>query len=72
MTPQVPVGAVTVAIRQIVLLSVPSPTGWRHVGQTALRLFGPERTHPFLFRAVVRAGLETARAKDGAQVIPWR
>jgi inhibitor of KinA len=80
LTPQVPVGAVTVAIRQIVLFSVPSPTGWRHVGQTALRLFDPERAEPFLlragdeilFRAVDRAGLENARAMGGARVIPWR
>ncbi len=80
LTPQVPVGAVTVAIRQIVLFSVPSPTGWRHVGQTALRLFDPERADPFLlragdeilFRAVDRAGLENARANGGARVIPWR
>jgi len=80
LTPQVPVGAVTVAIRQIVLFSVPSPTGWRHVGQTALRLFDPERAEPFLlsagdeilFRAVDRACLETARVLGGAKVIPWR
>lgn len=79
LTPQVPVGAVTVAIRQIVLFSVPSPTGWRHVGQTAVRLFDPERPAPFLlrpgdevlFRAVDRAGLEAARANGGARTIPW-
>ena len=80
LTSQVPVGALTVAIRQIVLFSVPSPTGWRHVGQTALRLFDPARETPvllragdeILFRAVDRAGLEAARAAGGAQVIPWR
>lgn len=80
LTPQVPAGAMTVAIRQIVLFSVPSPTGWRHVGQTAVRLFDPERADPFLlrpgdevlFRAVDRAGLEHARAEGGAEVIPWR
>ncbi|MFN4059102.1 MAG: 5-oxoprolinase subunit B family protein [Roseinatronobacter sp.] len=33
LTSQVPVGAVTVAIRQVVLFSFPSPTGWRHVGR---------------------------------------
>lgn len=80
LSPQVPPGAVTVAIRQVVLFSVASPTGWRHVGQTAVRLFDPGRADPFLLRpgdavlftAVDRAGLETARAAGGAEVIPWR
>lgn len=80
LTPQVPEGALTVAIRQIVLFSVASPTGWRHVGQTALRLFDPARKDPFLlrpgdellFRATDRATLEAARQDGGAQVIPWR
>ncbi|HMO71236.1 MAG TPA: carboxyltransferase domain-containing protein [Paracoccaceae bacterium] len=47
---RVPDGAVTVAIRQVVLFSVASPTGWRHVGQTALRLFRPESGIPSLLR----------------------
>ena len=80
LTAQVPAGAVTVAIRQIVLFSVPSPTGWRHVGQTAVNLFDPTRAEPFLlrpgddvlFRCVDRAALEAAREQGGAQVIPWR
>ncbi|MCT4558730.1 MAG: allophanate hydrolase subunit 1 [Pelagimonas sp.] len=50
LTPQVPVGALVVAIRQFVLFSVSTPTGWRHVGQTAARLFQPTRAQPFLLR----------------------
>ncbi|MGR3363502.1 MAG: 5-oxoprolinase subunit B family protein [Maritimibacter harenae] len=50
LTPRVPVGALTVAIRQLVLFSVSTPTGWRHVGQTAFRLFRPEDETPFLLR----------------------
>ncbi|WP_136441147.1 5-oxoprolinase subunit B family protein [Pacificoceanicola onchidii] len=50
LTPQVPVGALVVAIRQLVLFSVSTPTGWRHVGQTAARLFQPESETPFLLR----------------------
>jgi KipI family sensor histidine kinase inhibitor len=73
LNPNVPAGAVVVAIRQIVLFSVASPTGWQHVGQTALRLFDPGRAEPFLlrpgdevlFEAVDRAGLEAARAAGG-------
>lgn len=50
LTPQVPEGALAVAIRQMVLFSVSTPTGWRHVGQTALRLFRPAAANPFLLR----------------------
>ncbi|GAB4272568.1 MAG: 5-oxoprolinase subunit PxpB [Pararhodobacter sp.] len=50
LTPRVPEGAVTVAIRQIVLFAISAPTGWRHVGQTAFRLFRPEAPEPFALR----------------------
>jgi KipI family sensor histidine kinase inhibitor len=50
LTDRVPVGALTVAIRQLTLFSVSTPTGWRHIGQTALRLFRPDSDAPFLLR----------------------
>lgn len=50
LTPQVPEGAVVVAIRQIVLFSVTTPTGWRHIGQTRFRLFRPDNDQPFVLR----------------------
>ncbi|WP_224814154.1 allophanate hydrolase subunit 1 [Hasllibacter sp. MH4015] len=50
LTKQVPVGAVTVAIRQIVLFSVSAPTGWRQVGQTAFQLFRKDDDAPFVPR----------------------
>lgn len=50
LTDNVPIGALTVAIRQLVLFSVTTPTGWRHVGQTAIRLFQPDSETPFLLR----------------------
>ncbi len=70
LTAQVPEGALAVAIRQMVLFSVPTPTGWRHVGQSALRLFRPESDRPFLlrpgdavlFHPVDRAALERLKA----------
>ena len=46
-TKQVPVGAITVAIRQIVLFSTPNPTGWRQVGQCAFQSFRPNQANPF-------------------------
>ena len=51
LTPRVQPGALTLAIRQLVLFSVPSQTGWRQVGQTAARLFDPDAAQPFLLRA---------------------
>lgn len=50
LTERIPVGAVCVAIRQIVLFSASTPTGWRHVGQTAFRAFRPEADRPFPLR----------------------
>lgn len=50
LTPQVPAGALLVAIRQMVLFSVTAPTGWRHVGQTHARLFRVDSDTPFLLR----------------------
>ncbi|TRD23529.1 5-oxoprolinase subunit B family protein [Palleronia caenipelagi] len=48
LTAKVPVGALTVAIRQLVLFAVSTPTGWRHIGQTAFRAFRPESNTPFV------------------------
>lgn len=50
LTRSVPVGALAVAIRQFVLFSVSAPTGWRHVGQTAVKLFQPDAAEPFILR----------------------
>ena len=50
LTEKVPVGALVVAIRQLIIFSVSTPTGWRHIGQTAFRLFRPEAEVPFVLR----------------------
>ncbi|MFN3641967.1 MAG: carboxyltransferase domain-containing protein [Gemmobacter sp.] len=76
LTPRVPEGALVVAIRQAVVFAIPSPIGWRHVGQTALALFRPDRPDPFLlrpgdavlFEAVGRAALDRLRAAGGGAV----
>ena len=47
LTPMVPVGALVLAISQFVLFSGPTPTGWRHVGQTAFRCFRPDMEQSF-------------------------
>ena len=50
LTPKVPEAALVVAIRQLVIFSVSTPTGWRQIGQTAFRLFRPESEEPFMLR----------------------
>lgn len=50
LTPQVPAGALVVAVRQVVLFANPSATGWRWVGQTAFRPFRPELADAFALR----------------------
>ncbi len=47
LNPQVPGGALVVAIRQLIIFAGPAPTGWRHVGQTAFRCFRPRAAQPF-------------------------
>jgi len=47
LTPMVPEGALVLAISQFVLFSGPTPTGWRHVGQTAFRCFQPDSGQSF-------------------------
>ncbi len=47
LTPEVPAGALVLAISQLVLYSGAAPTGWRHVGQTAFRCFRPDQEPAF-------------------------
>ena len=46
LTKSVPAGALIVAIRQLIVFTNASPTGWRHVGQTAFRPFRPDTAVP--------------------------
>lgn len=50
LNPQVPGGALVVAIRQLIVFAGPAPTGWRHIGQTAFRCFRPEAEDPITLR----------------------
>ncbi len=47
LTPQVPAGALIVAVRQLVLFTNPNATGWRHIGQSGFRPFSDRRADPF-------------------------
>ena len=66
LTKSVPSGALVVAIRQLIVFTNASPTGWRHIGQTAFRTFRPASDMPFplspgdelVFPSVTRQELE--------------
>ncbi|MFK7882168.1 allophanate hydrolase subunit 1 [Roseobacter sp.] len=47
LTKSVPSGALVAAIRQLIVFTAPTPTGWRHVGQTAFRNFVLDSLEPF-------------------------
>ena len=74
LTAQVPAGAVVAAIRQFNIFTNATPTGWRHIGQSAFRHFRPEATDPFACRPgdevnlvpVSREELADIRASDRA------
>ncbi len=72
LTPKVPQGALVLAVSQFVLFADVSPTGWRHVGQTAFRTYHPEAAEPFalrpgdemLFFPVTKAELQRRQDND--------
>lgn len=47
----VPAQALVVALRQLIIFTNETPTGWRHIGQTAFKCFDKNREDPFAFRA---------------------
>lgn len=49
LTESLPRGALIVAVRQLIIWAADAPTGWRHVGQTAFRVYRPEQDDAFAF-----------------------
>ena len=47
LTDSLPRGALICAVRQLIIWAAEAPTGWRHIGQTAFRVYLPEATDPF-------------------------
>lgn len=64
LTPRVPPGTITAALRQIVLFAAPSPTGWHVLGRAALRPFAPEAARPFLLLPGDRLRFQPADAAE--------
>lgn len=68
LTAEVPAGGLCVAIRQLVLFPVATPTGWRQIGQTAVRLFSPDGDTPFLLQPGDEVRFNAVSAKDLAEL----
>lgn len=49
LTENLPRGALITAVRQLIIWAADAPTGWRHIGQTAFRVYLPETAQPFAF-----------------------
>jgi allophanate hydrolase subunit 1 len=72
LTPSVPPGSLVIAIRQLIIFTNASPTGWRHIGQTAWQNYRPDASQPFalspgdelVFPSVSRAELLRIRGQD--------
>ena len=50
LTDSLPRGALITAVRQLIIWAADAPTGWRHIGQTAFRVYLPETSDPFAFQ----------------------
>ncbi|WP_439154001.1 5-oxoprolinase subunit B family protein [Yoonia sp.] len=47
LTEKMPNGALVTAVRQLIVFAADAPTGWRHIGQTAFRVYQPDAEQPF-------------------------
>ena len=47
LTESLPRGALITAVQQLIIWGADAPTGWRHIGQTAFRVYLPETDTPF-------------------------
>ena len=72
LTGSVPPGSLVIAIRQLIIFTNASPTGWRHIGQTAFRNFREESDTPFalspgdelIFPSITRAQYDKILNQD--------
>ena len=64
--PQVPRGAVVVAVRQVIPFANAAPTGWWQIGQTAFRCYARAGTPPIPLRAGDSVRFEPVPARNFA------
>lgn len=67
-TPEVPQGAVVVAVRQVIPFANAAPTGWRQIGRTAFRCYARNGSPPIPLKAGDSVRFDPAQAKDFARL----
>ena len=60
----VPEGSVGIANNQTGIYPVASPGGWQLIGRTPIRLFSPERSNPFIYKAGDRIRFKPISEED--------
>ena len=60
----VPEGSVGIANNQTGIYPVASPGGWQLIGRTPIRLFAPERSNPFIYKAGDRIKFKPISEED--------
>ena len=68
LTESLPRGALITAVRQLIIWAADAPTGWRHIGQTAFRVYRPETSTPFAFEPGDAVQFEAVSAADFAAI----
>lgn len=67
-TPEVPRGAVVVAVRQVIPFANAAPTGWRQIGRTAFRCYSRDGEPPIPLKAGDSVAFDPVPAKDFARL----
>jgi KipI family sensor histidine kinase inhibitor len=65
----IPAGALVVAIRQLIVFTNATPTGWRHVGQTGFRTFRPTSDTPIVLSPGDEMSFPSVTAAEYAQIV---
>ena len=68
LSPNIPAGALVAAVRQICLFTKDTPTGWRHVGQSAFACFRPQSDTPFPLSPGDEVQFTSITAQDLARI----
>ena len=50
LTESLPRGALITAVRQLIIWAADAPTGWRHIGQTAFRVYLHDNADPLAYQ----------------------
>jgi KipI family sensor histidine kinase inhibitor len=68
LTEKLPRGALICAVRQLIVWAAEAPTGWRHIGQTAFRVYLPDTDRPFAFQPGDAVQFAAVSATDFAAI----